>query len=149
MLRDPTAGGKHKHTMSYLNITHKDSVAIITLDLPGEKVNKLNESMMEEFSTFLDKLESDNDLKGAVLISGKKDNFIAGADIDMFQTRDTGEEIEQLSKDGHEILNRIAEFPKPIAVAIHGSCMGGGLELSLACHYRVCSEKFKNDICPT
>ncbi|MDZ7806123.1 MAG: fatty acid oxidation complex subunit alpha FadJ [Gracilimonas sp.] len=129
--------------MSYLNITQKDNVAIITLDLPGEKVNKLNESMMEEFSTFLDKLESNNDLKGAVLISGKKDNFIAGADIDMFQTRDTAEEIEQLSKDGHEILNRIAEFAKPIAVAIHGSCMGGGLELSFACHYRVCSDSSK------
>jgi len=126
--------------MSYLTVSNKDSVAIVTLDLPSEKVNKLNESMMDEFSSFLDKLESDNDLKGAVLISGKKDNFIAGADIDMFQARDSAEEIEQLSKDGHQILNRIAEFKKPIAVAIHGSCMGGGLELSLACHYRVCSK---------
>jgi len=129
--------------MSYLNITHKNSVAIITLDLPGEKVNKLNESMMDEFASFLDELESNDDLKGAVLISGKKDNFIAGADIDMFKERDTAEEIEQLSKDGHKILNRIADFPKPIAVAIHGSCMGGGLELSLACHYRVCSDSSK------
>lgn len=129
--------------MSYLNITHKNSVAIITLDLPDEKVNKLNESMMDEFSSFLDELESNEDLKGAVLISGKKDNFIAGADIDMFQERDTAEEIEQLSKNGHKILNRIADFPKPIAVAVHGSCMGGGLELSLACHYRVCSDSSK------
>lgn len=129
--------------MSYLNITHKNSVAIITLDLPGEKVNKLNESMMDEFSSFLDELESNDKLKGAVLISGKKDNFIAGADIDMFQERDTAEEIEQLSKDGHKILNRIADFSKPIAVAVHGSCMGGGLELSLACHYRVCSDSSK------
>ncbi|WP_421773116.1 fatty acid oxidation complex subunit alpha FadJ [Gracilimonas sp.] len=129
--------------MSYLHITHKDSVAIITLDLPGEKVNKLNESMMEEFSDFLDELERNDELKGALLISGKKDNFIAGADIDMFQARDTAEEIEQLSKDGHKILNRIAGFSKPIAVAVHGSCMGGGLELSLACHYRVCSDSSK------
>lgn len=129
--------------MSYLNITHKESVAILTLDLPGEKVNKLNEGLIEEFSAFLDELESDDKLKGAVLISGKKDNFIAGADIDMFQARDTAEEIEQLSKKGHRILNRIADFPKPIAVAVHGSCMGGGLELSLACHYRVCSDSSK------
>jgi len=129
--------------MSYLNITHKDSVAIITLDLPGEKVNKLNESMMDEFSSFLDDLEANDELIGAVLISGKKDTFIAGADIDMFQARDTAEEIEQLSKDGHKILNRIADFKKPIAVAVHGSCMGGGLELSLACHYRVCSDSSK------
>ncbi|MEX0723884.1 MAG: fatty acid oxidation complex subunit alpha FadJ [Gracilimonas sp.] len=129
--------------MSYLNITQKDSVAIITLDLPGEKVNKLNESMMNEFSDFLNELESNSELKGAVLISGKKDNFIAGADIDMFQERDSAKEIEQLSKDGHKIMNRIADFQKPIAVAVHGSCMGGGLELSLACHYRVCSDSSK------
>lgn len=129
--------------MSYLHITHKDSVAIVTLDLPGEKVNKLNESMMDEFSEFLDGLENNNQLKGAVLISGKKDNFIAGADIDMFQARDTAKEIELLSKEGHNILNRIADFSKPIAVAVHGSCMGGGLELSLACHYRVCSDSSK------
>ncbi|MEX2364797.1 MAG: enoyl-CoA hydratase-related protein, partial [Balneolaceae bacterium] len=126
--------------MNYLNISHKNSVAIVLLDQPQEKVNKLNESMIGEFSTFLDELENDESLKGAVLISGKEDNFIAGADIEMFKARETAEEIEQLSKDGHKILNRIAGFPKPIVVAVHGSCMGGGLELSLACHYRICSE---------
>lgn len=129
--------------MSYLTIHHQNSVALLTLDLPGEKVNKLNESLMEEFSSHLDEIEKDDNLKGAVLISGKEDNFVAGADIDMFQARETAAEIEQLSKDGHRILNRIANFPKPIAVAVHGSCMGGGLELSLACHYRVCSNHSK------
>ncbi len=129
--------------MNYLNFTTKNSVAIITLDQPGEKVNTLNEAMMEEFSGFLDKLESDKQLKGMVLISGKKDNFIAGADIEMFKARQTAEEIEQLSKDGHFILNRIEDFKKPIIVAIHGSCMGGGLELSLACHYRIASNHSK------
>lgn len=126
--------------MSILNIEHKDSVAVITLDLPGEKVNKLTEGLMQEFSDFLDKLESDPSLQGAVLISGKSDNFIAGADIEMFQERDTAEEITELSKGGHQILNRIADLPKPVVVAIHGSCMGGGLELSLACHYRIASK---------
>ena len=125
--------------MSYLDFSIKEGIAIITLNQPGEKVNTLNESMMEEFSGFLDKLENDDQLKGMILISGKKDNFVAGADIEMFKARQTAEEIEQLSKDGHAILNRIEDFKKPIIVAIHGSCMGGGLELSLACHYRVAS----------
>lgn len=125
--------------MSYLTITHKNDVAVVTLDQPGSKVNTLNETMMEDFSAFLDTLESDSSLKGAILISGKKDNFIAGADIEMFKARDSAEEIEQLSRSGHVILDRIETFPKPIVVAIHGSCMGGGLELSLACHYRVVS----------
>ncbi len=130
-------------TMSYLNITKKESVAIVTLDQPDEKVNTLNEAMIDQFSDFLDELESDDSLKGAVLISGKENNFIAGADIEMFKARDTAEEIEQLSLDGHKILNRVEKLSKPIAVAIHGSCMGGGLELSLACHYRVASKHSK------
>ncbi|MFN1834851.1 3-hydroxyacyl-CoA dehydrogenase NAD-binding domain-containing protein [Balneola sp. MJW-20] len=129
--------------MSILNIEQHDSVAILTLDLPGEKVNKLTEELMGEFSDFLDKLESDPALLGAVLISGKTDNFIAGADIQMFQERETAEEITELSQGGHRILNRIADLSKPVVVAIHGSCMGGGLELSLACHYRIASKHSK------
>ena len=129
--------------MSYLDITKKENVAVITLDQPGEKVNTLNEEMMEQFSNFLDDLESDPSLKGAVLISGKENNFIAGADIEMFKARETAEEIEQLSLDGHKILNRIENSSKPIVVAIHGSCMGGGLELSLACQYRIVSDHTK------
>ncbi len=125
--------------MSYLEITKKENVAVITLDQPGEKVNTLNESMMDQFSEFLDDFDSDPSLKGAVLISGKENNFIAGADIEMFKARETAEEIEQLSLDGHKILNRVESSSKPIVVAIHGSCMGGGLELSLACHYRIAS----------
>lgn len=125
--------------MSYLNITKKENVAVITLNQPGEKVNTLNEAMMDQFASFLDDLESDVSLKGAVLISGKENNFIAGADIEMFKARESATEIEQLSLDGHKILNRVESSSKPIVAAIHGSCMGGGLELSLACHYRIAS----------
>ncbi len=123
--------------MSYLEISEIDSVAILTLDKPGEKVNTLDESMMEEFSNFLDKLDKDSNLIGAVLISGKENNFIAGADIEMFKARETATDLEQLSNDGHNILNKIENCSKPFVVAIHGSCMGGGLELSLACDYRI------------
>ena len=129
--------------MSYLTISKKENVAIITLDQPDAKVNTLDESMMDQFSEILDNLEKDSSTQGAVLISGKEHNFIAGADIEMFKARDTAKEIEQLSLDGHKILNRIENFPKPIVVAIHGSCMGGGLELSLACHYRLASNHKK------
>lgn len=129
--------------MSLIQITKKENVAIITLDQPGEKVNTLNEEMMNEFSDFLNELNSDSSLEGAILISGKENNFIAGADIEMFKARDTAKEIEQLSLDGHKILNQVESSSKPIVVAIHGSCMGGGLELSLACHYRIASNHSK------
>ena len=117
-----------------------DNVAVVTLDTPGEKVNKLNEPMISEFSELLDQLENDDTLEGALLVSGKEGNFIAGADIEMFKTRDTAEELSELSWTGHEILLRVENFSKPIVVGIHGSCMGGGTELALACHYRIVSD---------
>ena len=117
-----------------------DGVLIATLDTPGEKVNKLNEPMIEEFSALLDRLESDDSLEGALLVSGKDENFIAGADIEMFKTRETADEMGELSWTGHEILLRVENFKKPIVVGIHGSCMGGGTELALACHYRIVSD---------
>ena len=139
-----------KNPLSQLNSMKKENnilrfktinnVAVITLDNPGEKVNKLNEALIDEFSVFLKKLESDNSLEGAVLISGKDENFIAGADIDMFKTRETAEELEELSHTGQEILLKIENSPKPVVAAIHGSCMGGGTELALACHYRIVSD---------
>lgn len=117
-----------------------ENVAVISLDTPGEKVNKLNEQLIDEFSDILDRLETDDSLEGVLLISGKENNFIAGADIEMFKTRETAEELSELSWTGHEILLRIEKFSKPIVVGIHGSCMGGGTELALASHYRIVSD---------
>jgi len=117
-----------------------ENVAVVTLNTPGEKVNKLDETLIEEFSSFLDELESNDEILGAVLLSGKEENFIAGADIEMFKTRTTAEELSELSWTGHEILNRVENFKKPLVVGIHGTCMGGGTELALACHYRIVSD---------
>lgn len=117
-----------------------DGIMIVTLDTLGEKVNKLDEQLIDEFSSLLDDLESNEELTGAVLLSGKENNFIAGADIEMFKTRETAEELSELSWTGHEILLRVENFPKPIVAGIHGSCMGGGTELALACHYRLVSD---------
>jgi 3-hydroxyacyl-CoA dehydrogenase/enoyl-CoA hydratase/3-hydroxybutyryl-CoA epimerase len=127
-------------TNNILHIDHSGGVAIITLNTPGEKVNKLNEALINEITSFLDQFESDSAIEGAILMSGKEENFIAGADIEMFKSRTTAEELEELSQTGHDILLRIENSKKPIVVCIHGSCMGGGTELALACHYRVVSD---------
>ncbi|MEX2601215.1 MAG: 3-hydroxyacyl-CoA dehydrogenase NAD-binding domain-containing protein [Balneolaceae bacterium] len=118
----------------------KGNTAIFTLDDPGSAVNTLNEELMDRFRRFLEELRDDPSLRGAVLISGKENNFIAGADIDMFRDKSTAAEFRELSEAGQEIMKEIAEFPKPIIACIHGSCLGGGAELALACHYRIISD---------
>ena len=115
-------------------------VAVVTFDLPGEPVNKFSRAVREEFAGVLAALEGDVAVRAVVFISGKRDTFIAGADIDEFVALKNAEEATQLSRQGQQFLDRIAAFPKPFVVAIHGSCLGGGLELSLACHYRVATD---------
>jgi 3-hydroxyacyl-CoA dehydrogenase / enoyl-CoA hydratase / 3-hydroxybutyryl-CoA epimerase len=132
--------------MSILTIEKEGNVAIVTLDDPDEKVNKLNEKLIGEFTGFLDDLRSDNELRGAILMSGKNDNFIAGADIDMFKSRETAEEMEELSWTGHEVLLEIEKFPKPIS-GMYSRIMHGGRHrtctcLPLPCRFR--QQGYKN-----
>ncbi len=126
--------------MSLLNIEKENNVAVVVLDDPEEKVNKLSEDLMEEVREFLEELRGDNSLRGAILISGKENNFIAGADLDMVRNCEDEEELKELAREGQEILSEIENFPKPIVACIHGSCMGGGTELALACRYRIISD---------
>jgi len=126
--------------MPYNEIEKENGVAIVWLDQPGEKVNKISIDLVDKFKAILDSLEKDETVKGIVLISRKEDNFIAGADIDKFKDMRSPEEAEMLSRQGHAILNRMAAFPKPIVAALHGATLGGGLEVALACHYRIASD---------
>jgi len=126
--------------MNSIQSEQHENILIVTIDTPGEKVNKLDEKMMDRFTEVLDELGQNNGLRGAILISGKEESFIAGADLEMLRSRKTEEELLALSKRGNAILQRIERSGKPIVAAIHGSCMGGGTELALACHYRVLSD---------
>jgi 3-hydroxyacyl-CoA dehydrogenase/enoyl-CoA hydratase/3-hydroxybutyryl-CoA epimerase len=117
-----------------------NGVAVITIDLPGEPVNKFNRAVKDEFVALFDRLERDLTVRAAVLISGKKDSFIAGADIEEFLELKSAAEAERLSHEGQLLLDSIHEQRTPLVVAIHGACMGGALELSLASHYRIATE---------
>jgi 3-hydroxyacyl-CoA dehydrogenase/enoyl-CoA hydratase/3-hydroxybutyryl-CoA epimerase len=81
-----------------------------------------------------------------VLISGKRDNFIAGADIEEFTRLRTAEEATALSRRAQDLMSRVAGSRKPIVAAIHGSCLGGGMELALACHWRVATDHPKTQL---
>lgn len=125
---------------SALTTVVEDGVAVVTLDLPGESVNKFTRAVRDEFNATFAALQADAAVRAVVLISGKKDMFVAGADIEEFVALRTAEEATRLSRDGQQMLDRIAASPKPVVAAVHGPCLGGGLELALACRYRVATD---------
>ncbi len=132
--------------MTAFSVENENGIAVVTFDLPGEPVNKLTGDVMDEFGSLLSRLGEDGMVRGVVLISGKPDNFIAGADIEQFSRLRSAAEASALSREGQEIADRVAGFPKPFVVAIHGACLGGGFELALACHWRVISDSPKTQL---
>jgi 3-hydroxyacyl-CoA dehydrogenase / enoyl-CoA hydratase / 3-hydroxybutyryl-CoA epimerase len=122
---------------------NKDGIAVLTFDLPGEKVNKLTTPVMDELNTLLDELEARKEIKALVFRSGKDTNFIVGADIAEIRNITDSETGERLARRGQAALNKLESLPYPTIVAIHGPCMGGGMELALACAYRIISNDQK------
>jgi 3-hydroxyacyl-CoA dehydrogenase / enoyl-CoA hydratase / 3-hydroxybutyryl-CoA epimerase len=115
-------------------------VAVVTFDLEGESVNKLTRGVLEEFKALMDRVDSDATIRAVVLISGKPDLFIAGADIEGFLELRTAAEAEALSREGQELMNRLEKLRAPVVFAIHGTCVGGGLEAALAVAYRIATD---------
>ncbi len=123
----------------YYTIEKSNGVATIWLDQKGEKINKISPEVINLFDGLAKTLEADNEIKAAVLISRKKD-FIAGADIDAFLEVKKPGDFKPITEKGHQILNSMATSSKPIVAAIHGACLGAGLEIALACHARIASD---------
>lgn len=115
-------------------------VGIVRIDKPNEKVNTLSLSLVDEVQELLTRIEQEPTLKAVVLISSKPDNFIAGADINDFLTFQTAAEAAAMSRRGQEFVSRFEQARVPVVAAIHGSCLGGGLELTLGCHYRIATD---------
>jgi 3-hydroxyacyl-CoA dehydrogenase / enoyl-CoA hydratase / 3-hydroxybutyryl-CoA epimerase len=113
-----------------------EGIAWLTLDKPGTSANVLSGNVLMELDELLGALEQDRP-RGAVLISAKKSGFVAGADIKEFTGLADEASGYELIHRGQQVLNRLAALPFPTAAAIHGFALGGGLELALACRYRV------------
>ena len=116
-----------------------DNVGVITIDVPGEKMNTLKAEFAVQIRQVIAEARSYPHLAGLVLISGKPDSFIAGADISMIDRCQTAKEAEALALEGQKVMSEIASLAVPVVAAIHGACLGGGLELALACNQRVCT----------
>jgi len=124
----------------------RDGIAIVTLDRPGQAVNVIGRAVKTEFVQCFETLEQDARVRAIAFFSGKPDTFIAGADIEEFVQLGSQSEAERLSADGQDMLDRVARLAKPVAVGIHGACLGGGFEFALACHYRVATDHPKTQI---
>lgn len=123
--------------MNHFELTLKSvgghSLAFLYFDLKGEKVNKFNREVMQEFETLIPELRKRaSEIEALVLFSKKPGNFIAGADITLFEAAKTAAEAQALSEAGQHLLNEWEDLPFPRVVAINGACLGGGCELSLA-----------------
>ncbi|MBC7372042.1 MAG: enoyl-CoA hydratase/isomerase family protein [Bdellovibrionaceae bacterium] len=128
-----------KNMTNSIRIVPNGDVAVVELDLEGEKVNKLSTPVMTRISEVVTEL-SKSSYKAVIFISKKNKIFIAGADIDEIQKLKTKEEVETAVKAGQGIMNQIEDLPMPTIAAINGACLGGGAEFAMACDYRMATE---------
>jgi 3-hydroxyacyl-CoA dehydrogenase / enoyl-CoA hydratase / 3-hydroxybutyryl-CoA epimerase len=126
--------------MPAIRLDRKDHVLVLTLDLPGEPVNKLTPELGAELTQLIADVDRDAGVRACVIVSGKTDSFIVGADIEQFLEFRREIDGAGASQAGQDVLNALAALRVPVVAAVHGACMGGGLELALACGYRICTD---------
>jgi 3-hydroxyacyl-CoA dehydrogenase/enoyl-CoA hydratase/3-hydroxybutyryl-CoA epimerase len=135
---------QESNNMSTFTLIRQDNgIAHLVMDVIGESMNTLKAEFSEEIDAVLKEIRNDNTIKGVVLISGKKDSFVAGADINMLASCQSASEATALSRNGQMIFDQIENLSIPVVAAINGACLGGGLELAMACHARICSDNGK------
>ena len=125
---------------SSVSVERDGAVAILVIDVAGDAVNTMSVPVAREILAALTSIEADPDVEAAVLTSGKPTGFLAGADIRALGAVDSSERGAGIVRDGHRAMQRLADCRVPVVAAIHGACLGGGLEVALACHGRVATD---------
>ena len=122
----------------FVKLERDGAVGIVTIDRPP--VNALSAQVIAELDGAFDEIAADGDVRVAVLRGGGERAFVAGADIAEFPT--LGDEVQEegSARGIQKLADRIEGFPKPVIAAIHGWCLGGGLETALACDIRIAAE---------
>ncbi len=121
---------------------HRDveNLGWLTIDTPGAPVNTLSREAIMELEQLVGRFEElaqSDELVGVILLSGKDSGFIAGADVSEFDAMSDFSVLPEALRRTHTLFARIEALKIPVVAGIHGFCLGGGLELALACHYRV------------
>ncbi|MBK7961998.1 MAG: enoyl-CoA hydratase/isomerase family protein [Bdellovibrionales bacterium] len=122
-----------------IKIIPKQEIAIVEIDMVGEKVNKLSTPMMARLKDVLQELTKSS-YKAVIFTSKKAKIFIAGADIEEIKNLNNQEQVLKAVSQGQEIMNMLEDLPMPTIASVHGACAGGGCEFILACDYRIGSE---------
>ena len=117
----------------------EDDVLWLVLDKSGASANTLSQDVLEELDDALGKIESET-AKGLVLRSAKPAGFIAGADVNELREAKNAADIEARLTRAHAVTDRLDKLKLPTIAVIHGYCLGGGLEIALACDYRIAIE---------
>lgn len=141
--KDPISLEQSESAEHFSLVKQENGIAHLVIDVAGESVNTLKAEFIEQIATVLAVIKDDKSIKGLLIVSGKKLGFIAGADINMISDCQTTEQAYGLSRQGQAIFNQIEQMTIPVIAAIHGACLGGGLELAMACHHRICTDDKK------
>ena len=122
-----------------------NGIITVTIDQANRKMNVIGDGFNDAFAKLTDAFVNDEEAKGLILTSGKS-TFVVGADIDQLATIETAKEIFDLAEDLKASLRKLETSGKPVVAAITGTALGGGLELTLACHYRIATDSPKTKL---
>ena len=115
-------------------------IGVITFDVAGDAMNTWTDAAFKDFDEIIGELAKTPDIKGIIFISGKPDNFLSGANLKMISDIEKAEDVRQMLDLFHGSFARLNAFNFPAIAAIHGHCLGGGLEFALACTARIAKE---------
>ncbi|MDP2282792.1 MAG: 3-hydroxyacyl-CoA dehydrogenase NAD-binding domain-containing protein [Pseudohongiella sp.] len=136
----PDRAGYPEQHFKHWKLTHdRDNILYARLDRAGERVNALSREVLEEFDQLISLVERETP-RGLVLMSGKSTGFVFGADVREFDGFTSADDVTAEINRVHEMFNRLEKLDCITVAAIEGYCLGGGLEMSLACHWRIAKD---------